>query len=192
MDRRGMLGLDLGTAAHEDLYRARMGAAPHEQGALAPAEHRAFAREFAAESPALAAVSLPFAIPAYSAAKALGLMKARTPASLDEVFAGYHGLAEGMLNRMVPSAQAHHEQSETVQREDGKWINVYGRGTPRAGQQLPGSGAFDTVEEAVRAARGRSEEGYKAGVNGAMRPGGMLAPRKRGPRIPGMPSPYRG
>lgn len=50
-----------------------------------------------------------------------------------------------------------HEQSETVKREDGKWINVYGRNTPQAGQQLPGTAVHDTVESAVDEARKRSE-----------------------------------
>lgn len=49
-----------------------------------------------------------------------------------------------------------HEQSETVQREDGSWINVYGRALPNAGQQLPNSGSYPTVEEAVEAAKQRS------------------------------------
>ena len=52
-----------------------------------------------------------------------------------------------------------HEQSETVQREDGKWINVYGKGTPQAGTQLPDSDAYDSKLEAVAAAKARSE-GY--------------------------------
>jgi hypothetical protein len=30
-----------------------------------------------------------------------------------------------------------HEQSETVQLPDGRWVNVYGRAVPKAGQQLP-------------------------------------------------------
>ena len=147
--------LPLGDLPHEELYRMRR-APGADQGMLAPFEHRAFAREFAQESPWQAAVSLPFAIPAYTAAKAAGLTSARSPASLDEMFAGYHGLAEGMLDRMVPSAYAHHEQSETVQRKDGKWINVYGKGTPKRGQQLPGTPAYDTVKEAEAAARARS------------------------------------
>jgi hypothetical protein len=164
--------LDLGEMPHEELYRMRASAAPEMQGMLAPFEHRAFAREFAQESPVKAALSLPFAVPAYSLAKALGLQKARTPATMDEVFAGYHGLAEGMLGNIVPSAYAHHEQSETVQRPgDGKWINVYGRRTPKAGQPLPGTGVYDSVEEAVAAARQRSENEPSVGrVNGRMIP----------------------
>ena len=95
----------LGELPHEELYRmrSRPGA---DQGMLAPFEHRAFAREFAQESPLRAAVSLPFAVPLYTLAKALGLTSARSPASLDELFAGYHGMAEGMLNAAVPSAYA--------------------------------------------------------------------------------------
>jgi hypothetical protein len=50
-----------------------------------------------------------------------------------------------------------HEQSETVQRGDGKWINVYGRKTPKAGQQLPGDKDYDSADEAVEAAKRRSE-----------------------------------
>lgn len=49
-----------------------------------------------------------------------------------------------------------HEQSETIQRPDGKWINVYGSNLPQAGIQLPGSGLYSTVEEAVAAAKARS------------------------------------
>ena len=97
--------LPLGEQSHEDLYRARR-APGADQGMLAPFEHRAFAREFAQESPVRAAVSLPFAIPAYTAAKAAGLTGARSPASLDEIFAGYHGMLEGLLDRIVPSAHA--------------------------------------------------------------------------------------
>ena len=49
-----------------------------------------------------------------------------------------------------------HEQSETVQQPDGSWVNIYGRGTPRAGQQLPGTPAYTSRAEAVVAARRRS------------------------------------
>ena len=50
-----------------------------------------------------------------------------------------------------------HEQSETIQDAQGRWINVYGRGTPRAGQPLPPvhdfeQDSYDSVEEAVAAA----------------------------------------
>ncbi len=68
-----------------------------------------------------------------------------------------------------------HEQSETVQDASGKWINVYGRGTRQAGQPLPGSRAYDTVDEAVAAAKQRSKEAAPAesrGLQGLGRPSG--------------------
>lgn len=49
-----------------------------------------------------------------------------------------------------------HEQSETIQLPNGRWVNVYGRALPSAGQQLPGSSDFGTVEDAVMAAKTRS------------------------------------
>lgn len=49
-----------------------------------------------------------------------------------------------------------HEQSETVQDLDGTWINVYGKNTPQAGQQLPGTTWYPDVDQAVAAARKRS------------------------------------
>lgn len=51
-----------------------------------------------------------------------------------------------------------HEQSETIQLPNGSWVNVYGRNTPQAGQQLPGTPAYRTVDEAVSAAKARSEQ----------------------------------
>jgi len=50
-----------------------------------------------------------------------------------------------------------HEQSETVER-DGKFFNVYGAATPKAGQVLPREPAYDTLKEAVTAAKNRSEQ----------------------------------
>jgi hypothetical protein len=62
-------------------------------------------------------------------------------------------------------AQAHHEQSETVQRPDGRWINTYGRAIKgKAGQQLPDTLDYSTVEEAVKAAKQRSEQEGKKGL----------------------------
>lgn len=48
-----------------------------------------------------------------------------------------------------------HEQSETIER-DGKFFNVYGSGTPKAGQDLPGEKPYDTLDAAVTAAKARS------------------------------------
>ena len=50
-----------------------------------------------------------------------------------------------------------HEQSETIQLKNGKWVNVYGAKTKKAGQQLPGETEYDTVDEAVSAAKKRSK-----------------------------------
>lgn len=58
---------------------------------------------------------------------------------------------------------AHHEQSETVRRGD-RWVNVYGKKTPKAGQRLPkdasgvGHEEYGTVNDAVRAATERSSK----------------------------------
>lgn len=79
-------------ASHSDLYQRR---ARGDQS-VAPQEHRAFAREWTQDNPMLAVPSLLAAIPAYSAAKALGLIHSRTPASLNQVTEGYKGVAEGL------------------------------------------------------------------------------------------------
>lgn len=50
-----------------------------------------------------------------------------------------------------------HEQSETIQTQDGRWINIYGKSTPNAGKQLPGTTSYQTIDEAVSAAKSRSE-----------------------------------
>jgi hypothetical protein len=49
-----------------------------------------------------------------------------------------------------------HEQSETI-KKNGKWQNVYGKNLPKAGQQLPGTKDYASVEEAVAAAKARSQ-----------------------------------
>ena len=55
-----------------------------------------------------------------------------------------------------------HEQSETIQDKLGRWINVFGKDTPQAGQPLPmmydwERAFYPTVEEAVAAASRRSK-----------------------------------
>lgn len=86
----------LASLSHEDLARLRNQTGAN-QGMLGPYEHRAFAREFAGERPLAAALSLPFAIPAYTGYKALGGGKARSPASLEEMKQAYIGLMEGLM-----------------------------------------------------------------------------------------------
>jgi hypothetical protein len=50
-----------------------------------------------------------------------------------------------------------HEQSETIQKADGTWVNVYGQALPKAGQQLPDTSTYKTMDEAVAAAKLRSK-----------------------------------
>ena len=67
-----------------------------QHAVLGPAEHRAFAREWTKEQPLIAAPALLASIPAYTGAKALGLTKARSPASLNEMAEAYRGMWEGI------------------------------------------------------------------------------------------------
>lgn len=70
------------------------------QGILGPREHSDFARETVGRNPMMAA-PLALAIPGYTAAKAVGLMpQARSPASLDEIFAAYEGLFSGLKDNV--------------------------------------------------------------------------------------------
>lgn len=84
---------------HAELFnvRANISQDKETQAKAAPAEHRAFAREWTKENPMVAVPSLLAAIPLYSIAKATGIIKARSPASIDEVAEGYRGLMEGLM-----------------------------------------------------------------------------------------------
>jgi hypothetical protein len=62
-----------------------------------------------------------------------------------------------------------HEQSETIKR-NGKWINVFGKKTKRAGDKLPGSGTFKTVDAASKAAGRRSAAFDRKGTPGKPNP----------------------
>lgn len=103
----------LAQMTHAELFLAREKPGA-DQRRLAPAEHRAFAREAVEENPIMA-LSLGIAIPAYTAAKMLAnvskdvplfstlfsaanLDKSRSGASLKEVTEGFKGISEG-LNR---------------------------------------------------------------------------------------------
>jgi hypothetical protein len=66
------------------------------QEVLAPQEHRAFAREWTQENPLVAVPSLAVATPLYAAAKALGLVGARTKPTLNQVGQGYMGIYDGL------------------------------------------------------------------------------------------------
>jgi hypothetical protein len=84
--------------SHAELITLRNSLPPDspKQKELASYEHQAFAREWAKESPTLATASLLAAIPAYTAAKGVGAVKSRTPASLEEMAAAYKGLGQGL------------------------------------------------------------------------------------------------
>lgn len=62
---------------------------------VGPLEHREFAREAVGRNPALA-VPVAAGIPLWTLLKRLGALKTRSPASLDEMFAGYEGLFGGI------------------------------------------------------------------------------------------------
>ena len=86
----------VGEMSHSDLYRARGLAKgdPATQQALAPLEHRAFAREFVGDHPVIAA-GMPLAALGYYIGKRGGLIKSRTPADLDQVFGAVEGTLQG-------------------------------------------------------------------------------------------------
>lgn len=63
---------------------------------IGPLEHGEMAEDFVRYNPILGPVAAAVAIPAYTAAKALGLHKARSPASVREMVEGYRGVSRGM------------------------------------------------------------------------------------------------
>lgn len=86
--------------SHSDLYLQRE-RSDVDQNTLAPQEHRAFASEWTQENPWLAVPSLVAAIPTYTALKAIGAIKSRSPASFREMGQGFAGIMDGlrMLSR---------------------------------------------------------------------------------------------
>ena len=89
---------DYGNMTHAQLValRASIPADDPRQTVLAPYEHQAFAREWTQDSPIVAPLSLTFAIPAYSAAKALGVVHARSQPSIAAILDGYKGVCHGL------------------------------------------------------------------------------------------------
>lgn len=89
---------DLEHMSHAQLLLMRDKLPPDDprQAEIAKYEHQAFAREWVKENPAVAAASLTAAIPLYTAGKATGLVKSRTPASLDEMKAAFKGIGQGL------------------------------------------------------------------------------------------------
>ena len=97
--RRRLNGEDkpLDQRTHSELLQARAATDdPVMQEALAGHEHRTFARQAVAENPLMAA-PIAVATPLYYAAKRLNIISGqRTKPSLDQVFAGLHGVGQGL------------------------------------------------------------------------------------------------
>lgn len=67
---------------------------------LGPEEHRQFMQELAESNP-LQALAVSALIPLYTAGKAVGAIKARSPASVAEMSAGYQGMFAGFHQQLL-------------------------------------------------------------------------------------------
>ena len=90
-------------AAASDLYglyheRNKYGRKDFMHTVLGPAEHKQFVRETTRNS-LLQGAAVAAGAPAYTAAKALGLTKGRSAASVDEIFSAWEGFAQGVKDR---------------------------------------------------------------------------------------------
>lgn len=97
---RAMTNDQLANMSNSDLMdmRNRFNGQQWAQDLVAPYEHRAWAREHSG-SPISAAIEA-VAVPAYQAAKAMGVMHGRTPASSQELTQGWAGVIDGLLNQL--------------------------------------------------------------------------------------------
>ena len=66
-----------------------------DQSKLGPIEHGQFTEATVRQNKAMA-IPLAVAIPAYTAAKALGILKTRSPASMEEMKQAYKGIWKGL------------------------------------------------------------------------------------------------
>lgn len=82
------------------LLRERQGAPAARQAALGPREHGAYAELRVRDRPILGPIEQLLAIPGYTAAKGLGLMRGRSGASVDEMAEGYRGVGRGVLQNL--------------------------------------------------------------------------------------------
>lgn len=90
---------DLGVVA-KDLYglhheRNKYGRTDFMQDVLGPAEHKQFMREATARNPVIGTAAA-IGAPIYSGLKKMGLTKARSSASSDEIFAAWEGYGQGL------------------------------------------------------------------------------------------------
>lgn len=98
--RNALAPLDRRQLTHADLLnlRAAFDGDPRMQAMLGPMEHEAFAREQVEDDPWRGVPAMLAGIPAYTAAKALGLHGGRSPASMNEIAQAYRGVGEGLGN----------------------------------------------------------------------------------------------
>jgi len=102
-------------------YYARLRAAmprnDQMHAVVGPLEHRDFVREFVNSGGLLAAPAMAAAIPVYTALKAAGMFpKSRSPASWDEIFAGYEGLFSGLNDRYAKHAPTQEKYASLTNR----------------------------------------------------------------------------
>ena len=99
--------------------RARLPSDDPMQTVLAPFEHREFAQEYVQENPITGPIVMAGAIPAYAAYKTLRPKSgARTKPSLDQVFAGFEGVARGIKANLAGGATKRSAAKPTVMAGD--------------------------------------------------------------------------
>jgi hypothetical protein len=98
--RKGMLPVEFGQddLFHYQRLRDRLPPDHPLHAVYGPLEHGQFTEETVQGNP-LMALPLAVATPAYTAGKAVGLIDARSPASLDEVLEAYKGIGRGLFSR---------------------------------------------------------------------------------------------
>jgi hypothetical protein len=102
----------LGLMSHDELLIRRRKAGSEEQKKLAPAEHRAFAREYVEENPGTGPAAIYAGSIGYQLAKALGLHGSRSGVDPDQVRAAFQGVAEGQRrNRAGGSPRVRSQKS---------------------------------------------------------------------------------
>jgi len=89
---------DLSNMGWEKMLRLRKkySGDPMMQQMLAPFEHQAYARQYTQEHPVAGPIAMAVDAPAYQLAKLFGIKSGRSQPSLDELFAAYSGIMQGM------------------------------------------------------------------------------------------------
>jgi hypothetical protein len=98
--RQGMLSVEFGQDDPFHYYHKRnvLPADSPLHAVYGPLEHGQFTEETVQGNPFMA-LPLAVATPAYTAGKAVGLIDARSPASLDEILEAYKGIGRGLFSR---------------------------------------------------------------------------------------------